>query len=185
MSRRIVLIVSEDDPPDRLDHFLGANAPELSRTRAKEIIAEGLVTLNGAPAKPSARVVSGDVVEAEVPEAPALNASPEDIPLDVVYEDDDVLVVDKPAGMVVHPAPGSMSGTLVNALLGRGGGLSASGRVPQTRHRPSPRPRHIRPHRRGQERRCPPGAQRGVPGASGQEGLSDPRVGHLRGSPRA
>lgn len=127
MNRRIVLIVSEDDPPDRLDHFLGANAPELSRTRAKEIIAEGLVTLNGAPAKPSAKLVPGDVVEAEVTEAPAMNAGPEDIPLDIVYEDDDVLVVDKPAGMVVHPAPGSMSGTLVNALLGRGGGLSALG----------------------------------------------------------
>ena len=127
MSRRIVLVVSEDDPPDRLDHFLGAHAPELSRTRAKEIIAEGLVTLNGVPAKPSAKVVCGDIIEAEVTESQAMNASPEDIPLDVIYEDDDVLVVDKPAGMVVHPAPGSMTGTLVNALLGRGGGLSGLG----------------------------------------------------------
>lgn len=127
MSRRLVLVVSEDDLPDRLDHFLGANAPELSRTRAKEIIAKGLVTLNGVAVKPSAKVVPGDVIEAEVTEPPALNADPEDIPLDVVYEDDDVLVVDKPAGMVVHPAPGSMTGTLVNALLGRGGELSAVG----------------------------------------------------------
>lgn len=127
MSRRIVLVVSEDDPPDRLDHFLGAHAPELSRTRAKELITEGLVTLNGATAKPSAKLVPGDVIEGEVTEAPALTASPEDIPLDIVYEDDDVLVVDKPAGMVVHPAPGSMTGTLVNALLGRGGGLSGMG----------------------------------------------------------
>jgi 23S rRNA pseudouridine1911/1915/1917 synthase len=127
MSRHVVLVVSEDDPPDRLDHYLGAHAPELSRTRAKDIITEGLVTLNGAPARPSSKVVPGDVIEAEVTEPPALDASPEDIPLDVVYEDDDVLVVDKPAGMVAHPAPGSMTGTLVNALLGRGDGLSTLG----------------------------------------------------------
>ena len=127
MSRRIVLVVPEDDPPDRLDHYLGAHAPELSRTRAKEMIAEGLVTLNGAPAKPSAKVTPGDTIEAEASEPPAMTAEPEDIAVDVVYEDDDVAVVDKPAGMVVHPAPGSMSGTLVNALLGRGGELSTLG----------------------------------------------------------
>jgi 23S rRNA pseudouridine1911/1915/1917 synthase len=127
MSRHVVLVVSDDDPPDRLDHYLGAHAPELSRTRAKEIITEGLVTLNGAPAKPSVKVTPGDVIEAEVTEPQAPDAAPEDIPLDIVYEDDDVLVVDKPAGMVVHPAPGSMTGTLVNALLGRGEGLSTLG----------------------------------------------------------
>jgi 23S rRNA pseudouridine1911/1915/1917 synthase len=127
MSRRIVLVVSEDDPPDRLDHYLGTHAPELSRTRAKEIITEGLATLNGSAAKPSTQVASGDVIEAEVVEPPPLEAAPEDIPLDVVYEDDDLLVIDKPPGMVVHPAPGSMSGTLVNALLGKGGGFSSLG----------------------------------------------------------
>jgi 23S rRNA pseudouridine1911/1915/1917 synthase len=127
MSRHVVLVVSEDDPSDRLDHYLGARAPELSRTRAKEIITEGLVTLNGAPAKPSARVAPGDVIEADVAEPPTLDATPEDIPLVVVYEDEDLLVVDKPAGMVVHPAPGSMTGTMVNALLGRGDGLSTLG----------------------------------------------------------
>ena len=127
MSRRIVLVVPEDDPPDRLDHYLGAHAPELSRTRAKELIAEGLVTLNGAPAKPSAKVTPGDTIEAEASEPPAMTADPEDIAVDVVYEDDDVAVVDKPAGMVVHPAPGSMHGTLVNALLGRGWELSTLG----------------------------------------------------------
>ena len=127
MSRHVVLVVSEDDPSDRLDHYLGTHAPELSRTRAKEIIAEGLVMLNGAPAKPSAKVTPGDVIEADVAEPQVPNAAPEDIPLDVLYEDDDVVVVDKPAGMVVHPAPGSMTGTLVNALLGRGDGLSSLG----------------------------------------------------------
>jgi 23S rRNA pseudouridine1911/1915/1917 synthase len=127
MSRRIVLVVPEDDPPDRLDHYLGAHAPELSRTRAKEMIAKGLVTLNGALAKPSTKIESGDVIEAEASEPPPMTAEPQDIPIDIVYEDDDLAVVDKPAGMVVHPAPGSMNGTLVNALLGRGGELSTLG----------------------------------------------------------
>jgi len=127
MSRHIILVVSEDDSSDRLDHYLGAHAPELSRTRAKEIIAEGLVTLNGERVKPSTKVTSGDVIEADVAEPRSPDAAPEDIPLEVVYEDDDVVVVDKPAGMVVHPAPGSPSGTLVNALLGRGGALSTVG----------------------------------------------------------
>ncbi len=127
MSRHIVLVVPEDDPPDRLDHYLGVNAPELSRTKAKELIVDGLVTLNGVAARPSAMVSPGDVVEADVPAAAVIDAAPEDIDLNVVYEDHDVIVIDKPSGMVVHPAPGSMSGTLVNALLGRGGELSRVG----------------------------------------------------------
>jgi len=127
MSRRVVLIVSEDEPADRFDHYLGENAPELSRTKAKELILDGIATLNGERAKPSAPVAPGDVIEAELPEVAAPDAQPEDIPLDIVFEDDDIIVVDKPAGMVVHPAPGSPSGTLVNALLGRGGELSGVG----------------------------------------------------------
>ncbi len=127
MKRKIVLVVPDDAPPDRLDHYLGAHAPELSRTRAKEIILGGLVTLNGENARPSAPVVPGDVIAADVPELERLRATPEDIPLDVYHEDDDIIVVNKPAGMVVHPAPGSTAGTLVNALLGRGGSLSAVG----------------------------------------------------------
>jgi 23S rRNA pseudouridine1911/1915/1917 synthase len=124
MTREIRLVVSEDVLPDRLDHFLGAHAPDLSRTRAKEIIVEGLVRLNGAAAKPSTQLAAGDVVEASVPELAELRARPESIPLAVCHEDDDIIVVDKVAGMVVHPAPGSTSGTLVNALLGRGAELS-------------------------------------------------------------
>lgn len=127
MSRSVVLVVTEDSQGDRLDHFLGACAPDLSRTRAKEIIVSGLATLNGRTAKPSTRLEVGDRIEAEVPELEHLSADPEDIPLDVVYEDDDIIVVDKPVGMVVHPAPGARSGTLVNALLGRGLALSSVG----------------------------------------------------------
>jgi 23S rRNA pseudouridine1911/1915/1917 synthase len=127
MSRNIVLVVTEDSQGDRLDHFLGAYAPDLSRTRAKEIIVSGLATLNGAVAKPSSRVVAGDRVEAEVPELEHLTAGPENIPLDVVFEDDDIMVIDKSVGMVVHPAPGARSGTLVNALVGRGLRLSTLG----------------------------------------------------------
>jgi 23S rRNA pseudouridine1911/1915/1917 synthase len=127
MKSRIVLVVPDDAPTDRLDHFLGEQTPSLSRTRAKEIILAGLVTLNGEQAKPSARIAPGDVIEADVPEFEALRADPEDIPLDVLYEDDDIVVVNKPAGMVVHPAPGAASGTLVNALLGRGAALSEAG----------------------------------------------------------
>jgi len=123
----VVLVVPEDDPPERLDRYLGLHAPDLSRTRAKDIILGGLVRLNGAPAKPSAEVRPGDVIEASVPELERLAAAPERIPLDVCHEDDDILVVDKPAGMVAHPAPGATTGTLVNALLGRGAPLSGVG----------------------------------------------------------
>ena len=90
MNRHIVLIVHDDDPSDRLDHYLGAHAPELSRTRAKEIIVQGLVTLNGERAKPSAKVTPGDVIEADVAEPRTPAAEPEDIPIDVVYDDDDI-----------------------------------------------------------------------------------------------
>lgn len=83
--------------------------------------------VNGRPAEPATRVAAGDVVEIEVPEAFVIAAAAEDIPLDVLYEDDDLVVINKPAGMVVHPAPGHYSGTLVHALLGRGGDWSAAG----------------------------------------------------------
>jgi len=126
MKRSVVLVVPEECASDRLDYFLGSHAPDLSRTRAKELIHKGLVTVNGKPAKPSTRLETGDVVEADVPELEELRAKPQRIPLDVLYEDDDIIVVDKPAGMVVHPAPGSTRGTLVNALLGRGSALSTA-----------------------------------------------------------
>ena len=83
--------------------------------------------LNGLPAGPADRVKVGDVVDFEIPEAYVVEAGAEEIPLDVIYEDEDLAVVNKPAGMVVHPAPGHHTGTLVHALLGRGGAWSAVG----------------------------------------------------------
>jgi 23S rRNA pseudouridine1911/1915/1917 synthase len=85
------------------------------------------VLVNGKPADPADRVAAGDVVEYEIPEAYVTDAAAEPISLEVVYEDEDLAVIDKPAGMVVHPAPGHYTGTLVNALLGRGGTWSVVG----------------------------------------------------------
>jgi 23S rRNA pseudouridine1911/1915/1917 synthase len=88
-----------------------------------------LVLLNGKPADPADKVAEGDVIDVEVPEAFAADPAAEPIPLEIVFEDEDIAIVNKPAGMVVHPAPGHYSGTLVHALLGRGGTWSASGGV--------------------------------------------------------
>jgi 23S rRNA pseudouridine1911/1915/1917 synthase len=86
-----------------------------------------MVRVNGQTADPSDRVVAGDVVEFEISQAYVTDAAAEAIPLEVLYEDEDIAIINKPAGMVVHPAPGHYTGTLVNALLGRGGSWSAAG----------------------------------------------------------
>ncbi|MBE0455012.1 RluA family pseudouridine synthase [Roseovarius autotrophicus] len=109
------------NPAPRLDKALARDVPEalaLSRTRLARLIEEGAVRINGlAVLDARARVAEGDLVEITLPEARESHMAPEAIALDVVYEDDDLIVIDKPAGMVVHPAPGSPEGTLVNALL--------------------------------------------------------------------
>ena len=113
--------VGEDAAGMRLDAFLAReeddDLPALSRSAAAKLIASGGVALNGKPADKNDRLTPGDLVEYTVPEPAPIDAEPEDIPLDVVYEDRDLLVVNKPSGMVVHPAPGNPTGTLVNALL--------------------------------------------------------------------
>lgn len=114
---------------ERLDAFVGARLPELSRTRAAQLIADGRVQLNGRPARKSDRLEAGDVVEVEVPPPEPSTVQAEAIPLDIVHEDRDLLVVAKPAGLVVHPAPGHRSGTLVNALLHHVDDLSGIGGV--------------------------------------------------------
>ncbi len=111
----------------RLDRFLAENETTLSRSAAARLIKDGMVRLNGRAAQASDRVARGDVVEFALPEARPARASAESLPLRLVYQDADLVVVDKPAGMVVHPAPGHHSGTLVNALLGLGGSWSAAG----------------------------------------------------------
>ncbi|MDP5335420.1 MAG: RluA family pseudouridine synthase [Paracoccaceae bacterium] len=122
----------QDDPPPRLDKALSRDVPDdanLSRTRLARLIADGQVMLNGAVVTdPKTRVAAGDSIAITVPEAEESHIGPEDIALTVVFEDDDLIVIDKPAGMVVHPAPGSPSGTLVNALLAHcGDALSGVG----------------------------------------------------------
>ncbi|MBQ3404564.1 MAG: RNA pseudouridine synthase, partial [Oscillospiraceae bacterium] len=91
--------------------------PELSRSGAQKLIEQGLVTMDGRTVKKNHKPEPGQRFEVELPEPEPVDAEPEDIALDVVYEDGDVIVVNKPRGMVVHPAPGHPGGTLVNALL--------------------------------------------------------------------
>ncbi len=119
-SLEIVVIIGAN-PPDRLDKALARDVPEaasLSRSRLAKLIAEGAVRRGDELlTNAKARVAEGDAIAITVEAAIELDALPEDIPLSVVYEDDDLIVIDKPAGMVVHPAPGTPRGTLVNALL--------------------------------------------------------------------
>ena len=114
---------------DRLDRWVAEHCPNLSRARVQELIEQGLVLVNNAPAKPAYKLRAGDKVFVEVQERPALSAEAESIPLQILYEDDDLLAVNKPPGMSVHAGAGISRGTLVNALLGRGQSLSRGGIV--------------------------------------------------------
>jgi len=113
--RQIELTV--DNGGTRLDRFLAEQVADLSRSAVRRLIDSAQVTVNGEPAKASYKVRLGDVVVACVPQPEPIEPAPEAIPLGIVYEDQALIVVDKPAGMVIHPAPGHQSGTLVNALL--------------------------------------------------------------------
>jgi 23S rRNA pseudouridine1911/1915/1917 synthase len=108
-----------DENGQRLDLFVAASIPALSRTEAQRLVKAGLVTVDGRSAKPSYRLSVGEKVAVAAPPSPTQPPSAEDIPLEVIYEDSDLAAVDKPAGMVVHPAAGNPSGTLVNAALAR------------------------------------------------------------------
>lgn len=118
---------TEEESGARLDRVVAAHFPELSRTRVQELIEQGLVLLNGKAVKDSRKVRANDVIHVVPQERPALRAEPEAIPLDVLYEDEDVIAINKPAGMSVHAGAGTSHGTLVNALLGRGQALAQSG----------------------------------------------------------
>ena len=115
MSRQIVVPVEE--PGQRVDKLLSAALEDLTRSAVQNLIENGCVTCQGKPLTKSAKLKVGDQVLVELPEVRPLEVLPEEIPLSIVYEDGDLLVVNKPKGMVVHPAPGHESGTLVNALL--------------------------------------------------------------------
>lgn len=106
----------------RLDAYLAQIIPELTRSRLQKLIAEGCVTVNKKPSKANYKAKIGDEICIEVPPPKETAIVAEDIPLDIVYEDEDLLVVNKPQGMVVHPAAGNYSGTLVNALMSHCGG---------------------------------------------------------------
>ena len=101
----------------RADRFLAQHFTDCSRSYLQKLISRNMVLLNGKGAKAGARIKSGDCIDISFPEPEAIDILPENIPLDILYEDDDLLVVNKPKNMVVHPAPGHMSGTLVNALM--------------------------------------------------------------------
>lgn len=107
----------KEDVGTRIDVFLAENMENLSRSGVQKLIDEGNITLNGGKTKANYKLREKDVIDVEVPEAKEVEILPEDIPLDILYEDADVIVVNKPQGMVVHPAPGHTSGTLVNALM--------------------------------------------------------------------
>ena len=102
---------------ERLDAFLARTGEELSRSAAQKLIEEGLVTLNGKPGKKNDKLNMGDRVDYQIPEPKEVDIAPKEMPLDIVYEDEDVLVLNKPKGLVVHPAAGHQDDTLVNGLL--------------------------------------------------------------------
>lgn len=113
----IRFILDPGDAGTRVDKLISLKLPELTRSAAEKLILEGMVTLNGKVLNKSGKGTAGDSLEIVLPKPVKLELQPEAIPLDIPYEDDDLLVVNKPKGMVVHPAPGHSTGTLVNALL--------------------------------------------------------------------
>jgi 23S rRNA pseudouridine1911/1915/1917 synthase len=129
--QRLIVTVAGDEGSSRLDRVLAVRRPELSRSRLKALILAGSVTIGSAPVRdPAYHVTAGDTITIDVPEAIAAEPKAEAIALDIVYEDDDIIVIDKPRGLVVHPAAGHETGTLVNALIAHcGASLSGIGGV--------------------------------------------------------
>jgi 23S rRNA pseudouridine1911/1915/1917 synthase len=126
-SQMIQLSVAREHAGSRLDRFLAAELPDFSRARLQTLIREGFVTLNGKPPRQRDSVCSGDIVELTEPALEKTEARPEQIALEILFEDDDLLVLSKPAGLVMHPGAGHQQHTLVNALLGHCKNLSGIG----------------------------------------------------------
>jgi 23S rRNA pseudouridine1911/1915/1917 synthase len=124
---KLTLQVHSGESGTRLDHILHQRLPEISRARLQQWIRAGRVLVNGSPQRPSYLLRAADIIAVEPAEPPPLRAIPEPIELPILYEDDDVVAIDKPAGMVVHAGAGVQSGTVVNALLHRFQSLSRAG----------------------------------------------------------
>lgn len=119
MNERTLVLHYDELEPQRLDKYLAAKLPEFSRSRLQNLIQEGRVLVNDKPARKSGQMLEGSAsIEVRVPPTEPSEIVPEGIPLDIVFENDDLLVINKPAGMVVHPAAGHATGTLVHAALG-------------------------------------------------------------------
>lgn len=121
------IAVSQENKGERLDSFLASHDQEISRSAFQRLIDEGFVKVDGLPAKISHKVKAGEVISYVIPPPKPSKIMPEKLPIDIVYEDEDLIVINKPKGMAVHPAPGTPAGTLVNALLAHCKGLSAIG----------------------------------------------------------
>lgn len=117
MAKRHLFQVEESYHGQRLDKFLADKLPDLSRSFLQEVIKNDQVKVDGQNIKPNYRLKTGQEVHVLIPPPKKISLEPENIELDIVYQDDDIAVINKPQGMVVHPAPGNYSGTLVNALL--------------------------------------------------------------------
>ena len=128
MSDRLITLVFDEHQAQRLDKFLAAGLPEFSRSRLQDLIREGFVTVGGSVVQKTGKVLESEtVVQVRIPPPEPSNLSPEAIPLDILFESDDLMVVNKPAGMVVHPSAGHLSGTLVNAALSHAPGMEGVG----------------------------------------------------------
>jgi 23S rRNA pseudouridine1911/1915/1917 synthase len=117
MPHDVEIVVPDGKKRERIDIYLTHHVENATRSKVQRAIREGKVFVDGAAVRPSHQVAPGQVIRFTLPSPPPQDAKPEDIPIDVVYEDDELIVVNKPAGMVVHPAHGNYTGTLVNALL--------------------------------------------------------------------
>jgi 23S rRNA pseudouridine1911/1915/1917 synthase len=128
MGAKMEFQVGDETPAgQRLDRFLQAQCPDLSRSRLQDLIRDGHAQLNDKPAKPSVALKKGDRVQLTIPPAAPVEVVAQDIPVDVMFEDKDILILNKPSGLVVHPAAGNADGTLVNALLHHCDDLSGVG----------------------------------------------------------
>jgi len=166
-------LVAEEEQESRLDVFLSRVYPELSRSYIKKLIEGGWVCVNGeVVVKPSRRVRRGERIMLRVPEAEPLEVKPQNIPLRILYEDEDIAVVVKPCGLVVHPSPGHTSGTLVNALLYHLRNLSSVG----GKERPGIVHRLDKSLHSGSSRWTPPCVQKEVLGSHGEREASQKRV---------